>query len=143
MSTETKKKGGLSYNFTGSTCVIRCQESVRPRKTDARQQGVKVRGLFNDEGVIHRGRRRTRRKAPSSIRIIFRNTKTNSSCHPWSSIFLTSVTDVFNLGKQRLPTGARILVLGTQRTQRISGNGFRISFHPDRQVDNGFLTSQS
>ena len=26
-----KKKGGLSCNFTGSTCFIRCHESVRPR----------------------------------------------------------------------------------------------------------------
>ena len=80
-----KNQSALGYNAT--------------RRTDAREQGVKLRGLFNDQGVIHRGRRRTRRRAPSSICIILWNTKSNSSCHPWSSIFLTCVTDVFNLGK--------------------------------------------
>ena len=33
----------------------------------------------------------------------------------------------------------RYLVLGTQRTQRITGSAFRISFHPDWQIDNGLF----
>ena len=32
-----------------------------------------------------------------------------------------------------------ILVLGTQRTQQITGRTLRISFHPDWQIDNGFF----
>ena len=32
-----------------------------------------------------------------------------------------------------------ILVLGSQRTQRITGSAFRISFQPDWQIDNGFF----
>ena len=32
-----------------------------------------------------------------------------------------------------------ILVVGTRRTQRITGSAFRISFHPDWQIDNGFF----
>ena len=32
-----------------------------------------------------------------------------------------------------------ILVLSTRRTQRITGSAFRISFHPDWQIYNGFL----
>ena len=36
-----------------------------------------------------------------------------------------------------------MLVLGPQRTKRITGNTLRISLQPDWQIDNNFLTGQS
>ena len=38
--------------------------------------------------------------------------------------------------------GADILVLGTQWTQRITGNAFRISLQPDWQIDRGFFNNR-
>ena len=43
----------------------------------------------------------------------------------------------------RLRSGAGVLVLGFQRTRPITESAFRISFQPDWQIDNDFLTGQS
>ena len=36
-------------------------------------------------------------------------------------------------------SSAEILGLGPQRIKRLTGSAFRISFHPEWQIDNGFF----
>ena len=44
---------------------------------------------------------------------------------------------------ERLRNSADDLVLGPQRTQRITGSAFRIFLQPDWQIDMAFLTGQT
>ena len=56
----------------------------------------------------------------------------------FAAVAIACVTDViYPLLPTYLPT--YLLVLSPQGTQRIAGSTFRISFHPDWQIDNGIF----
>ena len=57
-----------------------------------------------------------------------------------ASLEIACVADVIvTLVSNVCEAAPRSLLLGLQRTQRITGSAFRISFHLDCQIDDGFL----